>query len=214
MSLLFNMLSRFVIAFLPRSKHLLIAWLQSPSAVILEPKKIQSVTASTFPPSICMELSVAYFMNLLIAKFRLKLKEVGKTPRPFRCDLNQVPYDYTVEVTIRFKGLDLADRVYEELWMEVCNTVQEAVTKTQFDHINSLFWAWFLFTKEVLVPEVLHLFSTCSAEAFLRYGLAWRPHHEKLVETGRINFQWFIYLSLCRKKKKKTSKKIDSELGG
>ena len=133
------MLSRFVIAFLPRSKHLLIAWLQSPSAVILEPKKIQSVTASTFPPSICMELSVAYFMNLLIAKFRLKLKEVGKTPRPFRCDLNQVPYDYTVEVTIRFKGLDLADRVYEELWMEVCNTVQEAVTKTQFDHINSLF---------------------------------------------------------------------------
>ena len=77
--------------------------------------------------------------ELLIAKFRLKLKEVGKTPRPFRCDLNQVPYDYTVEVTIRFKGLDLADRVYEELWMEVCNTVQEAVTKTQFDHINSLF---------------------------------------------------------------------------
>ena len=56
MSLLFNMLSRFVIAFLPRSKHLLISWLQSPSAVILETKKIKSVTASTFYPSICHEV--------------------------------------------------------------------------------------------------------------------------------------------------------------
>ena len=56
MSLLFNMLSSFVIAFLPRSKHLLISWLQSPSAVILEPKKIKLVTASTFPPSICHEV--------------------------------------------------------------------------------------------------------------------------------------------------------------
>ena len=56
MSLLFNTLSRFVIAFLPRSKHLLISWLQSPSAVILEPKKIKSVTASTFSPSICHEV--------------------------------------------------------------------------------------------------------------------------------------------------------------
>ena len=54
--LLFNMLSRFVIAFLPRSKHVLISWLQSPSAVILEAKKIKSVTAFTFPPSICLEL--------------------------------------------------------------------------------------------------------------------------------------------------------------
>ena len=53
MSLIFNMLSRFVIAFLPRSKHLLISWLQSPSAVILEPKKIKSVTVSTVSPSIC-----------------------------------------------------------------------------------------------------------------------------------------------------------------
>ena len=53
MSLLFNMLSRLVIAFLPRSKHLLISWLQSPSAVILEPKKIKSVAASAFPPFIC-----------------------------------------------------------------------------------------------------------------------------------------------------------------
>ena len=56
MSLLFNMLSRLVIAFLPRSKHLLISWLQSPSAVILEPKKINSVTVSIVPPSICHEV--------------------------------------------------------------------------------------------------------------------------------------------------------------
>ena len=65
-----------------------------------------------------------------IAKFRLKLKKVGKTARPFRYDLNQIPYDYTVEVTNRFKGLDLIDRVPEELWMEVHDTVQEAVIKT------------------------------------------------------------------------------------
>ena len=56
MSLLFNMLSRFVIAFLPRSKHLLISWLQSPSAVILEPKRIKSVTVTTVSPSICQEV--------------------------------------------------------------------------------------------------------------------------------------------------------------
>ena len=53
-----------------------------------------------------------------------------KTPRPFRYDLNQIPYDYTVEVTGRFRGLDLIDKVPEELWTEVCNIVQEAVTKT------------------------------------------------------------------------------------
>ena len=56
--------------------------------------------------------------ELLIAKFRLKLKKVGKTTRPFRYDLNQIPYDYTVEVRNRFKGLDLIDRVPEELWTE------------------------------------------------------------------------------------------------
>ena len=55
----------------------------------------------------------------LIAKFRLKLKKVGKTTRPFRYDLNQIPYDYTVEVRNRFKGLDLIDRVPDELWTEV-----------------------------------------------------------------------------------------------
>ena len=68
--------------------------------------------------------------ELLIAKFRLKLKRVGKTTRPFRYGLNQIPYDYTVEVTNRFKGLNLVDRVPEELWREVHNTVQEVVTKT------------------------------------------------------------------------------------
>ena len=57
--------------------------------------------------------------ELLIAKFRLKLKKVQKTTRPFRYDLNQIPYDNTVEVTYRFKGLDLIDRVPEELWTEV-----------------------------------------------------------------------------------------------
>ena len=58
------------------------------------------------------------------------LKNVGKTTGPFRYDLNQIPYDYTMEMTNRFKGLDLVDRVREELWTEVHNTVQEAVTKT------------------------------------------------------------------------------------
>ena len=60
---------------------------------------------------------------------RLTLKKVGKTTRPFRYDLNQNPYDYTVEVTNRFKGLYLIDRVPEELWMEVRDIVQEAVIK-------------------------------------------------------------------------------------
>ena len=68
--------------------------------------------------------------DLLIAKFRLKLKKVGKTTKPFRYDLNQIPYNYTVEVTNRFKGLDLIDRTPEELWMEVRDIVQEAVIKT------------------------------------------------------------------------------------
>ena len=64
-----------------------------------------------------------------IAKFRLKLKKVGKTTRPFRYDLNQIPYDNT-EVRNRFKGLDLIDRVPDELWMEVHNTVQETGIRT------------------------------------------------------------------------------------
>ena len=68
--------------------------------------------------------------ELLIAKFRLKLKKVGKTTRPFRYDLNQIPYDYTVEVRNRFKGLDLIDRVPDELWTEVHDIVQETKIKT------------------------------------------------------------------------------------
>ena len=67
--------------------------------------------------------------ELPIAKFRLKLKKVRKTTRPFRYDLNQIPYDYTVEVTNRFKELDLVNRVPEELWKEIHNIVQEAVKK-------------------------------------------------------------------------------------
>ena len=58
------------------------------------------------------------------------MKKVGKTTRPFRYDLNQIPYDYMVEVTNRFKVLDLIDRVPDELWTEVCDIAQEAVTKT------------------------------------------------------------------------------------
>ena len=67
--------------------------------------------------------------ELLTAKFRLKLKEAGKTTR-FRYDLNQIPYDYTVEVRNRFKGLDLTDRVPDELWTEVHDIVQETGIKT------------------------------------------------------------------------------------
>ena len=68
--------------------------------------------------------------ELLIAKFKLKLKKVGKTTRPFRYDLNQIPYDYTVEVRNGFKGLDLIDRVAEKLWIEVHDIVQETGIKT------------------------------------------------------------------------------------
>ena len=68
--------------------------------------------------------------ELLIAKFRLKFKKVGKITRPFRYDLNQIPYDYTVEVRNTFKGLDLIDRVSDELWNEVHDIVQELGIKT------------------------------------------------------------------------------------
>ena len=68
--------------------------------------------------------------ELLITKFRLKLKKAGKTARRFRYDLNQIPYDYTVEVRNRFKGLDLIDRVPDELWNEVRDMVQETGIKT------------------------------------------------------------------------------------
>ena len=68
--------------------------------------------------------------ELLIAKFRLKLKKAGKTTRPFRYDLNQIPYNYTVEMTNRFKGLDLIDRVTDELSTEIRDIVQETRIKT------------------------------------------------------------------------------------
>ena len=73
-----------------------------------------------------LELTVAQIMT----KFRLKLKRVGITTRPFRYDLNQIPYEYTVEVRNRFKGLDLIDREPDELWMEVHDIVQETGIKT------------------------------------------------------------------------------------
>ena len=75
------------------------------------------------------ELDCGSDHELLIAKFRLKLKKVGKTARPFRYDLNQIPYDYTLEVRNIFKGLDLIDRVPDQLWNEVRDTVQETGTK-------------------------------------------------------------------------------------
>ena len=71
------------------------------------------------------ELTVAQIMN----SFRLKLKKVGKTTRPFKYDLNKIPNDYTAEVRNRFKGLDLIDRVPDELWMEVHDIVQETGIK-------------------------------------------------------------------------------------
>ena len=68
--------------------------------------------------------------EFLIANFRLKLKKVWKTTRPFRYDINEIPYNYTVEVPNRFKGLDLIDRVPDKLWTEVRGTIQEAMAKT------------------------------------------------------------------------------------
>ena len=65
--------------------------------------------------------------ELLIAKIRLKLKKVGKTTRSLKCDLNQIPYDYTLKVTNRFKGLGLMDRMPEVVWAKVCDTVQEVM---------------------------------------------------------------------------------------
>ena len=111
MSLLLNMLSRLVIMFLPSSKRLLIPWLQSPSAVILEPPKIKSDTVSTVSLPISHEV-------------------MGPDAMIFRYDLNQIPYNYMVEVTNRFKGLDLIDRVPEELWTKVHDIVQETTNKT------------------------------------------------------------------------------------
>ena len=93
----------------------------------MQPKmeKLSTVQSAKIRPG------VAYSDHeLLIAKFRLRLKKVGKTTRPFRSDLNQILYDYTVEVKNRFKGLDLIGRVPEALWMEVCDIVQETGIRT------------------------------------------------------------------------------------
>ena len=76
------------------------------------------------------ELTVAQTMSFLLPNSDWKLKEVGKTTRPFRYDLNQIPCDYTVEVRNRFKGLDLIDRAPDELWTEVRDSVQETGIKT------------------------------------------------------------------------------------
>ena len=76
------------------------------------------------------ELTLAQIMNSLLQDSDLKLKKVGKTTRPLRYDLNEIPYNYTVEVTNRSKKLDLIHRVPGELWTKVHNTVQEAVIKT------------------------------------------------------------------------------------
>ena len=76
------------------------------------------------------ELTVAQIMNSLLPNSEIKLKKMGKTTRPFRYDLNQIPYDYTVEVRNRYKGLDLLDRVPDELWTEVHDIVQETGIKT------------------------------------------------------------------------------------
>ena len=88
-------------------------------------EKLYTESAKTRPGADC-----GSDPELLVAKFRLKLKKVGKTTRPFRYDLNQIPYDYTVEVRNRFKGPDLIDRVPDELWTEAHDIVQETGIKT------------------------------------------------------------------------------------
>ena len=88
------------------------------------PEYTNSTCSTVYPPQ------KKNLIELLIAKFRLNLKKVEKTTRPFRYDLNKIPYDYTVEVKNRFKGLDVIDRVPDELWMEVRDIVQETGIKT------------------------------------------------------------------------------------
>ena len=108
-------------------KRRLYTWTSPKSDYVLCSKRWRSSiqSAKTRPGADC-----GSDRELLIAKFRLKFKKVGKTTRPFKYDLNQIPYDYTVKVRNKFKGLDLIDRVPDELWMEVCDTVQETGIKT------------------------------------------------------------------------------------
>ena len=86
--------------------------------------------AGASPLTLTLGASEGSDHELLVVKFRLKLKKVGKTTRPFRYDLNQISYDYTVEVRNRFKGLDLIDRVPDKLWTEVRDIIQETGIKT------------------------------------------------------------------------------------
>ena len=81
-----------------------------------------------------------FYIILLIKLFMICVR----CSRPFRVDLNQIPYDYTVEVMNRFKGLDLVDRLSKELWTKVCNILQEAVTKPQKRKINEIMQSGFL----------------------------------------------------------------------
>ena len=92
---------------------------------ISSPRRSSTQSGKTRPGADCDSVH-----QLLIAKFGVKLKKVGKTTRPFKYGLNQIPYDYTVGVTNGFRGLALIDRVPEDLWMEVCNFEQEVETKT------------------------------------------------------------------------------------
>ena len=104
-----------------------------------------------------------YCFQFLLVKFRLKLNKVGKTTRPFRYDLNQIPYDYTVKVRNRFKGLDLIDRVPDELWAEVHDIGQETGIKTisRIGGRRFNLWATVIYIKNNLIQfPVLQMVTT------------------------------------------------------
>ena len=113
------MLSRLVITFLRRGKHLLNSWYNQNDHILCSQRWRSSIQSAKTRPGVDCGSDHEH----LIAKFRLKLKEVGKTTRPFRYDVNQIAYDYTVEERNRFKGLDLIYRVPDELWNEVRDIV-------------------------------------------------------------------------------------------
>ena len=104
----------------------LIKWIKKPQTLLCSQRWRSSLQSAKARPG----ADCGSDHELLIAKFRLKLKKVGKITRTFRYDLNQIPYDYTVEVRNRFKGLDLIDRMPDELWREVRDIVQERGIKT------------------------------------------------------------------------------------
>ena len=108
-------------------------WLRSWTPYCQIQLKLKKVGKTTRPFRYDLNQIPNNYKYICTCKSRLKLKKVGKTNRPFRSksnDLNQIPYDYTVEVRNRFKGLDLTDRVLDELWVEVCDIVQETGIKT------------------------------------------------------------------------------------